>query len=223
LESFGAAWNESDATVRDCLLSRSFASDGTYIDPSVVTHDRASLSDHIGGIRGQFAGALLSWVGPIIRGSDLRAQWTFGTQLGIDYQELGADGLIAAVSGFWEPFTDTGPLTPVDDYVSAWNSADVTARTNFLATAVADSVLFRDGTQDASGSGALAAAMTSARSGGLESSAAVKLQSYGAPPTHARLVITLTNSDGSTVDVTDYLRFDTDGRILRIGRFMETP
>lgn len=43
------------------------------------------------------------------------------------------------------------------------------------------------------------------------------------PATHAPLAITLTNSDGSTVDVTDYLRFDTDGRILRIGRFVESP
>jgi hypothetical protein len=142
-------------------------------------------------------------------------------QTGVDYQELGPDGLIAAVNGFWDPFSAGAVSKQVDDYVSAWNIVDASARAASLATAVADTVRFRDGTNDVSGAQALSEAITAARSSGLVSGSPVKLQSYGTPPTHARLALLLTSTNATSIDVTDYLSFDTDGRILRIARFVD--
>jgi len=222
LKAFGAAWNEPDATKRTCLLARSFASDGVYLDPIAHTSDRASLSDHIGTNIARNPNSPLAWTGTAdLRATDLRAPWSFGSaQTGVDYQELGPDGLIATVNGFWDPFNDNGSSKQVDDYVSAWNTADADARAALLATAVADTVRFRDGAEDVSGAQVLSEAIGGARSSGLVSVSSIKLQSYGTPPTHARLASLLTSTNATSVDVTDYLRFDTDGRILRIARFV---
>lgn len=225
LNDFGAAWNERDTTKRDCLLARSFASDGIYLDPITHTSDRPSLSDHIGANIAQSPSSLLAWIGKAdLRASDLRAPWSFGTlQTGIDYQELGPDGLIATVNGFWDPFDAGATPKQVDDYVNAWNTPDATGRAPFLGSAVADAVRFRDGTNDVTGARALSDAIDGARSSGLVSASPIKLQSYGTPPAYARLALLLTSINATSFNVTDYLRFDTDGRILRSARFIDGP
>jgi hypothetical protein len=223
LDDYLAAWNEPDATKRDCLLARSMVADAIYVDPATDTRDRAALSDKIGVVpRG--TNPVTRWTSdPELRKGDLRRSWSFLTQLGLDYMELAADGRIAAVHGFWDPFNGGDPIAAVTAYVDAWNAADATARTDRLTVGVSDSVRFRDPTHDASGSQALADAINATRTSGLTTVTSVKLQSYGSPLTHARLALELVDAVGAKTTVTDYLRFDSNGRILRIGRFADTP
>jgi hypothetical protein len=226
LGAYGMAWNTPDVKARDCLLAQALITDAIYVDPMINARDRDALSMAIGSFRATSPKGSIDTKGdPMLRTSDLRFSWDFknnGTTVisGIDYIQLEPSGQIAAVHGFWEPFSDGAAVDSVTAYLKAWNAADDTARDAALADAVSDAVRFIDATQDLQGKTMLADGMRKARTGGLARVTSVKLQSYGTPFTHARVQLTL--EDGASKStVTDYLRFDADGRIEHIGRFAE--
>jgi hypothetical protein len=110
------AWNAPDEAARRALLERCWAEDGSYADPAVELDGREELSDHIGqflqgrGPYGLPAGCRL----PIASGIDhhhgmIRFRWVVlgpeGSPLarGFDYGQLGSDGRIRRIGGFFGP------------------------------------------------------------------------------------------------------------------------
>jgi hypothetical protein len=51
------AWSEPDRVLRQQLLDRVWAEDGTYTDPTAHVAGRRALVDHAGGFFEQFPGA----------------------------------------------------------------------------------------------------------------------------------------------------------------------
>ena len=51
------AWGEPDRVLRQQMLERAWAEDGTYTDPTAHVAGRKQLVDHIGGLFEKFPGA----------------------------------------------------------------------------------------------------------------------------------------------------------------------
>jgi hypothetical protein len=105
-----AAWNTPDRAERDRLLRRVFASDGVYSDPTpTYVRGRAALSDAIARFQRDYPGARFRCSAPQIHHRSMRVTWvlrradgTVETE-GTDFYELGPDGLIRSVTGFFGP------------------------------------------------------------------------------------------------------------------------
>jgi hypothetical protein len=227
LEAYADAWNVDSAEQRDCRLAEALDEDIAYVDPSRDTRDRTSLSAAIGDFRARSPGATIVITGaPEIRSSDLRLAWNLqaggSTVLsGLDYQQIGDGGQIAAIWSYWDPFADGDPLAPVTAYVAAWNASDEPARSDAIASSLSNDVRWLDGKTDVRGATALGQTIETARASGLAAVSLNTLQSFGSPPTHARVSLTLTDVHGATTNATDYLRFDEQGRIEGAARFIE--
>lgn len=228
ITAYGDAWNEKDRTQRDCLLAKSMVADSIYVDPQIDSRDPATLSDHIDGIFQTLPDARLDWKGePEIRGRDLLAPWTYWIaagvppQEGIDYIVLADDGRIAAVHGYWDPFTNGPAIDTVTTYIEAWNASDSAARSAALAQATTETVRYLDGSVDVTNQTALADEMSAQHTDGLAIVTLVTVQR--AFSTHARIQIEVGTGAAQTVTATDYVRFDAQGKIEHIGRFFETP
>lgn len=237
LQTYGSAWNEPDAAARDCLIARSMSENAIYVDPTIDARGNAALSEAIGKFLAAMPGAELLPTGtPEARARDLRFTWDFqvsgaGGFPGMDYAVLAQDGRIAAIHGYWEPFPDGVPdgkpasgaasaaRAAVAAYVAAWNAAGDADRNAALSDGSTDGVRFIEAVQDIEGTSALAGVIATARAAGLETATATKFQQYAA--THARVQLELQNGAGKTTTVTDYVRFDAEGKIEHVGRFAE--
>lgn len=107
------AWSEPDRALRQQLLERVWAEDGTYTDPTAHVAGMHAFVDHIGGIFEQFPGACCELTSGIdMHHETLRFTWRMlladGTALldGIDFAELSTDGKLRRIVGFF------GPLAP---------------------------------------------------------------------------------------------------------------
>ncbi|WP_148255442.1 nuclear transport factor 2 family protein [Aidingimonas lacisalsi] len=110
---YTGAWSEPDRALRQQLLERVWAEDGTYTDPTAHVAGRKELVDHIGGIFEQFPGVHCE----LTSGVDMhheKLRFTFRMLLadgqplleGIDFGELATDGKLHRIVGFF------GPLAP---------------------------------------------------------------------------------------------------------------
>lgn len=103
-----SAWNESDEHARAALLERCWAKGATYTDPTAHVEGRAALRDHIGGFQQQMPGSKLARTSGVDQHHGcIRFTWALrgpdGTQTmeGIDFGELGADGRLSRIAGFF--------------------------------------------------------------------------------------------------------------------------
>jgi SnoaL-like domain len=110
---YTSAWSEPDRVLRQQLLARVWAEDGTYTDPTAHVTGRKELVDHIGGFFKQFPGAhFVVTSGIDAHHQGLRFTWRMvladGTVHveGIDFGELSPDGKLHRIVGFF------GPLAP---------------------------------------------------------------------------------------------------------------
>jgi hypothetical protein len=113
---YSAAWNEPDIAARRQLLDKSWATDGTYTDPTVHLEGREALVQHISGFLTGLPGARLA---PTSRSDHhhgmLRFTWRIvkpdGSTLteGMDFGELDGDGRIRKIVGFFGPFSPIAP------------------------------------------------------------------------------------------------------------------
>jgi len=110
---YTGAWSEPDRALRQQLLERVWAEDGTYTDPTAHVAGRQELVDHIGGVFEQFPGARCELTSGIdMHHEKLRFTWRMlladGKVLldGIDFGELSTDGKLHRIVGFF------GPLAP---------------------------------------------------------------------------------------------------------------
>ncbi len=109
--AYGAAWNEQDEAARRVLLERSWADDGVYCDPSGRAEGRSALVGHIGGFHARMPGSRIELTSGVDEHDGLlRFAWQMvgpdgAVALdGIDFGELGADGRLERIVGFFGPF-----------------------------------------------------------------------------------------------------------------------
>ena len=102
------AWNSTDRLARDRLLKRVFARDGVYSDPTpTFVTGRAALSAEITKFQHQYPGARFRCSAPQVHHRFMRVSWLLlGAEgklvaEGMDFYELGPDGLIRRVIGFF--------------------------------------------------------------------------------------------------------------------------
>ncbi len=110
VEGFCAAWSTPDGAERNRLLTRVFAADGVYSDPTpILAAGRAALSDEIGRFQTRNPGARFRCSAPQTHHNFMRVSWSLMQAdgkvaiQGTDFHELGPDGLIRRVTGFFGP------------------------------------------------------------------------------------------------------------------------
>jgi hypothetical protein len=115
VEGHCAAWGTMDRAERDRVLARVFAADGVYNDPTAYVAGRAALSDHIAKFQLANPGSRFRCSAPQTHHGAMRVSWALvkadGTvdTAGMDFYELGPDGLIRRVTGFFGPPPTLGP------------------------------------------------------------------------------------------------------------------
>lgn len=110
IDAYMAAWNEPDEGKRRELLAKAWADGATYTDPMAHAAGIEELVSLIGQFQGQMPGATLVRVTGIDEHHGrLRFGWAMkgpdgGTRIeGIDVGELGEDGRIKSITGFFGP------------------------------------------------------------------------------------------------------------------------
>ncbi|NGN64523.1 nuclear transport factor 2 family protein [Streptomyces sp. A7024] len=107
VESYLAAWNETDAAKRKHLLAETFAADVRYVDPLVDVRGHDGLDATIAAVQGQFEGLVFSLGGPVDAHHDIaRFTWHLGPEggeplvIGFDVAVMDDEGRISQVHGF---------------------------------------------------------------------------------------------------------------------------
>ena len=110
LLAYVAAWNESDEAKRRSFLEASWADDGVYTDPMAEVVGREALVQHIGQLLERFVDSrIILTSGVDEHHGKIRFTWARispnGGQArgGIDFGELGRDGRLAGITGFFGP------------------------------------------------------------------------------------------------------------------------
>ena len=110
LLAYAAAWNEGDEAKRRSFLETSWADDGVYIDPTAEVVGREALVQHIGQTFERFAHSRIILTSGVdehqgkIRFTWARISLNGGKATpGIDFGELGTDGRLGHITGFFGP------------------------------------------------------------------------------------------------------------------------
>jgi hypothetical protein len=148
---FVKAWGTPDADERAALLKASFSADGVYTDPAQSLAGRDALGTAIASLQKSMPGAALTATSGIdqMRGQ-YRVAWKLvsgdGTtvQSGEDEGEVGADGKITRVTGFFDPAVAGTAPAGLTAFVAAGNAKSKAALTSGLASAVSDAVVWTD-------------------------------------------------------------------------------
>ena len=103
-----AAWNEPDEAARRALLEQCWSDSGVYLDPNVSLAGRDALSTKIGEVLAGRPGARLEFMSGIdVHHNMVRFLWRLvradGTcgAISIDFGEVGADGRLVKIAGFF--------------------------------------------------------------------------------------------------------------------------
>jgi hypothetical protein len=109
------AWNEADEAARLALLERCWSDRGRYVDPNVDLEGRPALAQHIAKVGAARPGARLEFVSGIdVHHNVVRFLWRLVRADGsvgdtsIDFGEVGEDGLIVRIVGFFGPAPEIG-------------------------------------------------------------------------------------------------------------------
>ena len=105
-----AAWNEHEAAARDALLQQCWSDGGVYVDPNVLLTGREALGGHIATVQASRPGARLEFMSGIdVHHNVVRFLWRLvradGTcgDTSIDFGEVGPDGRLVKIVGFFGP------------------------------------------------------------------------------------------------------------------------
>ena len=105
-----AAWNERDDTARRALLEQCWSDGGVYLDPNVSLVGRDALATKIGKVLASRPGARLEFMSGIdVHHTMVRFLWRLvradGTcgDTSIDFGEVGPDGRLVKIVGFFGP------------------------------------------------------------------------------------------------------------------------
>ena len=109
VDTYIAAWNETDPDKRLTLLAGVWADNGIYEDANIKTVGRKDLSDYIGAFQNQTHGARLSLCGTPLNHHDYAFfvwKMAMGPQgaadeiTGYDFVTIDKQGLFARIVGF---------------------------------------------------------------------------------------------------------------------------
>ena len=121
LPAYLAAWSEVDEEKRRALLEICWAEQGVYSDPGAEAPGREALLRHIGRVLRHFAGhRCLLTSGVEEHHNCIRFTWAMvspdGKKVaeGIDFGELGTDGRLVRITGFFGPIPPPSPSWPAD-------------------------------------------------------------------------------------------------------------
>ena len=110
IDTYLAAWNETDPTRRLTLVQQAWAADGRLIDPPLAAEGHAAISEMAAALQGQFPGQRFRRASTIDTHHDyLRFAWELVapdgtvTLAGMDVGELAADGRLRRITGFFGP------------------------------------------------------------------------------------------------------------------------
>jgi SnoaL-like domain len=116
VDTYLAAWNETDADVRAKLVEQAWAPDGRYVDPLLEAQGRQAISDMVAGVHEQYPGQRFRRLSGIDAHHDqVRFAWELAapggvvTVAGIDVGELGPDGRLRRITGFFGDLPAEGP------------------------------------------------------------------------------------------------------------------
>ena len=106
VDTYIAAWNETDETKRRDLIEQCWNETGTYTDPMLDVAGRDGLFGAISGFQSQMPGASIDLTSGIDQHHDrVRFGWKLvgGPQEieGIDVAQVAGDGRLASIVGFW--------------------------------------------------------------------------------------------------------------------------
>lgn len=106
VETYMAAWNETDPAKRRALIDKCWADSGTYTDPMSDVAGRDGLNATIEGFQTQMPGAAITLISST---DEHHGRIRFGWKLengpqpleGIDIGVINASGQLESIIGFW--------------------------------------------------------------------------------------------------------------------------
>jgi hypothetical protein len=108
--TYGAAWTAESDALRRQYLEEAWADEGVYIDPTAEITGRDALAVHMAGLQDRFPGARIEMTSAVdTHHGKLRFKWQLaaadGAILteGMDFGELGPDGRLQRIVGFFGP------------------------------------------------------------------------------------------------------------------------
>jgi hypothetical protein len=113
VDQYLAVWNETDPDARRALIARTWAEDGTYLDPLLDGKGHAGIDAEIGGAQSQFPGLRFRRTSDVDAHHDVvRFSWALGpeespTLAGVDFGVV-ADGRFQSITGFFDFMPGTG-------------------------------------------------------------------------------------------------------------------
>jgi hypothetical protein len=110
LDTYIAAWNETDAERRLALVAETFTDDARYLDPLMSGEGVDGIAAMIGAAQSQFPGHRFELAfGPDTHNDVVRFAWTLRPDAGgepvaggTDFANVDADGRLRNVTGFLE-------------------------------------------------------------------------------------------------------------------------
>jgi hypothetical protein len=109
VDTYIAAWNETDAERRLALVAETFTDDARYLDPLVSGEGVDGIASMIGAVQSQFPGHHFELsFGPDAHNDVVRFAWTLHSDeggpvaSGVDFATVVADGRLRNVTGFLE-------------------------------------------------------------------------------------------------------------------------
>ena len=107
IDDYLAIWNETDRTIRQALIARTWTEDATYTDPAAETAGHDGIDGLVAAAQAQFPGFLFRRIGAVdAHHAFLRFCWEAGPTggealaAGSDVAVIGDDGRLRRVVGF---------------------------------------------------------------------------------------------------------------------------
>ena len=109
VDTYLAAWNETDPERRRALVEQTFTAEATYLDPLMRGEGHEGLDAMIAGAQAQYPGHRFTLAqGPDAHNDRMRFAWHIAPEggdpiaTGIDFAVVAPDGRLADVTGFLE-------------------------------------------------------------------------------------------------------------------------
>ncbi len=107
IDRYIAAWNETDEVSRRQLVSQTWTTDSSYVDPLMQAQGRDGIDAMIAGLQQQFAGLQFRRVTEVdTHNHCVRFGWELGPESGpavaggVDFGTIGEEGLLRTIVGF---------------------------------------------------------------------------------------------------------------------------
>jgi hypothetical protein len=160
VRDYADAWSSANEGARRALLVTSFATDGEYTDNLASNHaaGREALVSVIGSFQTTFVGAHMT---PTSGVDAIEKQFRFTwkivladgstLQTGEDQGEVGSDGLIQRITGFFDPDKTGSDPAAVTTLARALSDADATSRATDVQASLTTKISWIDRWMGASG------------------------------------------------------------------------